>query len=134
MRNEASQAAAAAAGAGLLALLLASTGLYGVVALAVGQRKREIGIRMALGARPRQVVTMLFASGVRLSVVGLLLGVPFSLVALRMLATQARLPETSLAGVGFGIVAVVLVVSSLATWIPARHASTIDPAMTLRSE
>jgi ABC-type lipoprotein release transport system permease subunit len=51
-----------------------------------------------------------------------------------MLATQARMPETSVAGVGFGIVAVVLVVSSLATWIPARHASTIDPAMTLRSE
>jgi ABC-type lipoprotein release transport system permease subunit len=134
MRNEAWQAAAAAAGAGLLALLLASIGLYGVVALAVGQRKREIGIRMALGARPRQVVTMLFASGVRLSVIGLVLGVPFSLVALRMLATQARMPETSVAGVGFGIVAVVLVVSSLATWIPARHASTIDPAMTLRSE
>jgi len=134
MRNEAWQAAAAAAGAGLLALLLASIGLYGVVALAVGQRKREIGIRMALGARPRQVVTMLFASGVRLSVIGLLLGVPLSLVALRMLATQARMPETSLAGVGFGIVAVVLVVSSLATWIPARHASTIDPALTLRSE
>jgi predicted permease len=134
MRNDAWQAAAAAAGAGLLALLLASIGLYGVVALAVGQRKREIGIRMALGARPRQVATMLFASGVRLSIIGLLLGVPFSLVALRMLATQARMPETSVVGVGFGIVAVVLAVSSLATWIPARHASTIDPAMTLRSE
>ena len=133
-RNEAWQAAASAAAAGMLALLLASIGLYGVVALAVGQRKREIGIRMALGARPRQVVTMLFASGVRLSVIGLLLGVPFSLVALRLLAAQVRMPETSLAAVGFGIVAVVLVVSSLATWIPARHASTIDPAMTLRSE
>jgi hypothetical protein len=134
MRTEAWQVSAAAAGAGLLALLLASIGLYGVVSLAVGQRKREIGIRMALGARPRQVVTMLFASGVRLSIIGLFLGVPFSLVALRMLATQARMPETSLAGIGFGIVAVVLAVSSLATWIPARHASTIDPAMTLRSE
>lgn len=133
-RTETLQVTAGAAGAGLLALLLASIGLYGVVALAVGQRRREIGIRMALGARPRQVVTLLFSSGVRLSVIGLVLGLPLSVVALRMIATMVRIPETSLAGVGFGIAATVLAVASLATWLPARRASTIDPAMTLRTE
>jgi predicted permease len=133
-RTETLQVTAGAAGAGLLALLLASIGLYGVVALAVGQRRREIGIRMALGARPRQVVTLLFTSGVRLSVIGLVLGLPLSVVALRMIATMARIPETSLTGVGLGIAAVVLAVASLATWLPARRASTIDPALTLRTE
>jgi ABC-type antimicrobial peptide transport system permease subunit len=131
---ETHQITASAAGAGLLALLLASIGLYGVVSLAVAQRKREIGVRMALGARATQVVAMLFSGGVRLSLLGLLLGLPLSVIALRMLATQARLPQTSALLVGGGIAFAVISVASIATWIPARRAASIDPVSALRSE
>jgi predicted permease len=131
---EAFQATASAAAGGVLALLLASIGLYGVVALAVTQRRREIGVRMALGARATQVVGMLFASGVRLSVLGLVLGLPFSVIALRVLADQAHFPKTSAVLVGGGIAIAVISVASLATWIPARRAATIDPVSALRSE
>jgi putative ABC transport system permease protein len=131
---ETNQIKASAAGGGLLALLLASIGLYGVVALAVTQRRREIGVRMALGARATQVVAMLFSSGVRLSLLGLVLGLPFSVVALRMLADQAHFPKTSAIFLGGGIAFVVIGVASLATWIPARRAATIDPVSALRAE
>ena len=131
---ETNQITASAAGGGLLALLLASIGLYGVVALAVTQRRREIGVRMALGARATQVVAMLFSSGVRLSMLGLLLGLPFSIVALRLLADQAHFPKTSAVFVGGGIAFAVIAVASLATWIPARRAASIDPVTALRAE
>jgi predicted permease len=131
---ETNQITASAAGGGLLALLLASIGLYGVVALAVTQRRREIGVRMALGARATQVVAMLFSSGVRLSLLGLALGLPLSIVALRMLADQAHFPKTSAIAVGGAIAFAVISVASLATWIPARRAASIDPVSALRSE
>ena len=131
---ETNQITASAAGGGLLALLLASIGLYGVVALAVTQRRREIGVRMALGARATQVVAMLFSSGVRLSLLGLVLGLPLSIVALRLLADQAHFPKTSAIFVGGGIAFAVISVASIATWIPARRAASIDPVSALRSE
>ena len=80
MRSErALQAGVAACGA--LVLLLSSIGLYGAVALGVGQRRREIGVRMALGARAGQVVALFYAGGVRLGIIGLVLGLPISLAA-----------------------------------------------------
>lgn len=124
----------AAAAGGVLALLLASIGLYGVVALALGQRRREIGVRIALGARPSQVVQMLFASGVRLSAIGLLLGLPVSMFVVKVLAQQAKLPEMNMALIGAGIGSVVVVVASLATWIPARGAARVDPVRSLKAE
>jgi putative ABC transport system permease protein len=132
--RETLQVSASAAGAGMLALLLASIGLYGVVALAVGQRRREIGVRMALGARPGQVIALFFSSGVRLSVIGLVLGLPLSMIALRLVASTAGMPKVSMPVVGASIAIVVLVVASIATWIPARHAARVDPMIALRVE
>jgi putative ABC transport system permease protein len=133
-RNEVMLISSGATGAGALVLLLASIGLYGVVALAVGQRRREIGIRMALGARAGQVVGMLFAGGVRMSVIGLLIGLPLSVVALRALIVAVRGPQVSTTLVGAGIAASVLSVAALATWIPARRAAVINPVIALRAE
>ena len=134
-RREATIIMGGAAASGLLILLLASIGLYGVVALAVGQRRREIGIRMALGARATQVVGMLFVGGVRTSAIGLVVGLPLSIVALRVLAAAILFPgQVSTTLIGVAIAVVVLAVASLATWIPARRAATINPVVALRAE
>jgi ABC-type antimicrobial peptide transport system permease subunit len=115
-------------------LLLASIGLYGVVALALGQRRRELGIRIALGARPSQVVRMLFASGLRLSVAGLVLGLPLSIIAMRLAAAEMVLPDINIAAVGAAVALGVIAVASIATWLPARHAATVPPLIALRAE
>jgi ABC-type antimicrobial peptide transport system permease subunit len=122
------------AAAAALALLLASIGLYAVVSLAVGSRQREIGIRMALGGRPNRVAAMFFVSGVRLSAIGLLVGLPVSLVAVRMIAANVIGPRVNLPAVGAGIALVLVAVASTATWFPARRAAAVDPARPLRSE
>jgi putative ABC transport system permease protein len=132
-RREALLVSSGTTAAGLLMLLLASLGLYGVVALAVGQRRREIGIRMALGARAAQVVGMLFAGGVRTSVIGLLLGLPLSVVGLRVFIVPSE-PDVNPTLIGAAIAIAVLIVAALATWIPARRAATINPVSALKAE
>lgn len=119
---------------GLLALFLSAIGLYAVVSLGVGQRTREIGIRTALGAQGSQVVRMFFASGLRLSVIGLALGLPLSMLAARYVAAALRWPLATSPLLGVAIGAIVLVVASAAVWIPSRRASAIDPLVALRSE
>ncbi|MGH7678390.1 MAG: ABC transporter permease [Gemmatimonadaceae bacterium] len=121
---------------GALALLLASLGLYGVIALAVRQRTREIGIRIALGARPVRVARMFLASGVRLGGVALLIGMPLSIVMLKLLLSQAELlaPKVNSWLIGAVVAVALLAVSAAATWVPARRASLVDPATTLRTE
>jgi ABC-type antimicrobial peptide transport system permease subunit len=124
---------------GLIALLLFCIGLYAVVAFAVRQRTREIGIRTALGARRDQVVRMFVGGGLRLAALGLVLGLPLSLLALRAItseigaseAEQALLRTPVLAGIITGLV---LSMSWLATWIPARHAARVDPMTAVRAE
>jgi predicted permease len=124
----------ALAAGGLLALVLSAIGLYAVVSLAVGQRTREIGIRTALGAPHRQIVRMFFAKGLALSAFGLILGLPLSMIVTRLVAMRLNWPlaRSPLVGVAIGVV--VLVVASIAVWIPARRASTIDPMVALRTE
>jgi len=121
---------------GALALLLASLGLYGVIALAVRQRTREIGIRIALGAKPLRVARMFLASGVRLGAVALVIGLPLSIVGLQLLVSQAELlaPRVDVWVVGAGVAVVLLTVAAAATWLPARRAAAVDPASTLRVE
>jgi predicted permease len=121
---------------GALALLLASLGLYGVISLAVRQRTREIGIRIALGARPVQVARMFLTSGVRASVVALALGLPLSIVALRIALSQGLViaPKVNPYVIGLVIAPLLVAVAMAATWVPARRASRVDPARTLRME
>jgi predicted permease len=119
---------------GLLALLLAALGLYGVIAHSVAQRTQEIGIRVALGARPRDVLRLVIGQGMRLVAPGILLGLAGAYGVTRWIASflyEVRAvdwPTYSL------IAALLLVVALLACWIPARRATKVDPLVALRSE
>lgn len=128
-------ASRAALGSGLVALFLSAIGLYAVVTFAVSQREREIGIRTALGAEPRQVSAMFFLRGLRLSGVGLLIGLSLSAVVVRLEALSRGAPLSFDAlWVGLGVALVVLLVSMIATWLPARRAARVDPLDLLRVE
>jgi len=133
-RKEQLQVSGGAAAAGALALLLASIGLYGVVALAVEQRTKEIGIRVAVGGRPMRVASMFFVSGLWLSVIGLIIGLPVSILAVRLASIQVVGPELDMSLVSAGIAVTVLIVASIATWLPARGAARVDPVIALRAE
>jgi putative ABC transport system permease protein len=116
------------------ALLLASIGLYGVVAFSVAQRTREIGVRMALGARSADVQRMVVRGGARLVALGLLIGGPVSLLLARLLRgvlyrVQAGDPVTFV-----GTVLLLASVALLASWLPARRAARLDPMVVLRND
>jgi putative ABC transport system permease protein len=117
-----------------LALMLAAVGLYGVLSYNVGQRTREIGVRMALGAHPRDVVAMIVRHGSILAGVGLVIGMAAAIGAGRLL--RSVLYEVSpLDPASFAAVALVLAgVGAIACWLPSRRATRIDPAMALRTE
>lgn len=136
MYRETLQVAGYAGAGGALALLLASLGLYGVVSLAVQQRTREIGVRIAVGARPMQVARMFLASGVRVSTLALALGLPLSVAGLHIGMNQGLViaPGVNPYAIGVGIAVLLLAVAAAATWVPARRAAMVDPAMTLRVE
>jgi len=121
---------------GVLALLLASLGLYGVVSLAVRQSTREIGIRIAVGATPRTVMRSYMYSGVRSSLVALALGLPLSIAALKVGLSQGVViaPDVNPWLIGMAIAPLLLAVAAAATWVPARRAALVDPAVTLRVE
>lgn len=134
--HESLKVAAMAGAGGALALLLASLGLYGVVSLAVRQRTREIGIRIAVGAEPGTVARMFLASGIRASLVALALGLPLSVAALKVGLAQGLViaPQVNPYLIGVVIALVLVGVASIATWVPARRAALVDPARTLRVE
>jgi putative ABC transport system permease protein len=119
---------------GVVALLLAAIGVYGVVAYVVGQRTNEIGIRIALGAKSADIVRWALGTGLVPALVGLIAGTVAALALSRLLGAQ--LYEVSPTDpVVFGGVAVVLVVVALlASSIPARRAARVDPAIALRSD
>ena len=119
---------------GALALLLASVGIYGVVSYGVGERRREIGIRAALGAHPRDVLRLVFAQALRLTAVGMGIGVAAALVATRFLASllfEVR-PADPLTFAAVAGVVTAVVIAACAR--PARRAMAVDPAAVLRSE
>ncbi|HZP59011.1 MAG TPA: ABC transporter permease [Opitutaceae bacterium] len=118
----------------VLALVIATVGIYAVVAYNVAQRTSEIGIRMALGAQSRDVLRMILRQGARLAGAGLVLGLGIALAAGRLI--EAMLFETSARDpLAFTIVAAVLTtVALLASWIPARRAAHVNPIDALRAE
>jgi predicted permease len=119
---------------GLVGLLLASLGLYGVVAYAVSVRTRELGIRMALGASGEEVVGLVLRQGLRLALVGVAMGVGPALVVGQ--ALRGMLVGLSPADpLTVGCLALVLIgVAVFASWLPARRASRVDPQVALRAE
>jgi ABC-type antimicrobial peptide transport system permease subunit len=117
-----------------LALLLAGFGLYGVMAYAVAQRSREIGIRMALGAQAADVRSLVVNQAVRLGAAGLALGIAGALAATRVLdsllfGVSASDPLT-FAAVSAALISVLL----LAAYLPARRATRVDPIVALRAD
>jgi ABC-type antimicrobial peptide transport system permease subunit len=110
--------------------------LYGVISLAVRQRMREIGIRIAVGALPSRVVRMFLASGVRTGLIGLAIGLPISVAALKIGMAQGIFiaPNLNPYVIGVLVAIVLMAVASVATWLPARRAAQVDPARTLRVE
>ena len=119
---------------GALALLLAAVGIYGVLSYGVTQRREEIGIRMALGARASQVLSLIAGQGVRLVGLGLAIGLAGAVAATRVLRGQLFEIGTTDPLTFAAIVAVLAGVGLLATWLPARRALKVDPMTALRSE
>jgi ABC-type antimicrobial peptide transport system permease subunit len=117
-----------------LALVLSAVGIYGVVMYGVTQRTRDIGVRMALGARPAQVLGSILRDGMRLAVIGLAIGIGGALALTRVL--RAQLFETSPTDpTTFGAIVVLLAaVAAVASWLPARRATRVDPMVALRTE
>jgi len=119
---------------GMMALLLASVGLYGVVSQAVARRTTEIGVRLALGAQPSDVLWMVFRDTIALIAVGVVLGVPMSFGAARLIASQLfGLGPVDAMSIALSALTLVTV-AAIATAVPARRASRVDPMFALRAE
>jgi putative ABC transport system permease protein len=119
---------------GAIALALAAIGVYGVLAYSVTQRAHEIGVRMALGARSTDVVRMIAGQGLRLAVVGVIVGAVGAAAVTQGLRTilfnVSATDPISYAGVALFLVAVAMA----AAWVPARRATRVDPIIALRAE
>ena len=119
---------------GVVALMLAAVGLYGVVAFAVAQRTREIGIRVALGAQSGEVLALMLRQGMLLAGIGLLVGIPLAIIAARLvsgfLLGAGAADPLVFAGAGL----VLAVVTLIASYVPARRAAHVDPMVALRSQ
>jgi predicted permease len=119
---------------GFLALALSAIGTYGVMSYSVNQRKQEIGIRMALGARRSDVLRLIFGGGMAMVAIGIVAGLGVSTLLTRSM-------NSLLFGIGmfdaasfFGTAAILITVALLACWVPARRAAKVDPMIALRYE
>lgn len=120
----------------LIALLMASVGIYGVVAQTTAQRTREIGIRMALGATTGRVIRLVVGSGMRQLGIGLVLGLVGAYAATGLLEQVGFLIGTSAddPGVFIAVALMLLTIGLIACWLPARRAARVDPAKALHSD
>jgi putative ABC transport system permease protein len=117
-----------------IALFLAAVGLYGVVAYAVTQRTQEIGVRMAIGARPADVLRMVLGDGLKLAAIGVVLGIGAALALARVIESMLFEVEPFDAASYAAVAAVLLAVAALACYVPARRAMRVDPLVALRAE
>jgi ABC-type antimicrobial peptide transport system permease subunit len=118
----------------VLALTLATIGIFGMVSYSVTARAREMGVRSALGATARQLIGLAFAGGIRAGLLGLVIGIPLALAGTRLLRGLLYEVKDGDPGTMFGVGALILVVTLFACYLPARRAAAIDPATALRNE
>ena len=119
---------------GLLALFLCAIGIYGVMAHAVAQRTHEIGIRMALGAEPHRVMSMVVWQALRLTAIGIVIGVAAALAATQSLAFMLYQVKASDPATFLGVPALFALLAVVACYVPARRAMKVEPMVALRYE
>jgi predicted permease len=119
---------------GALGLLLAGIGIYGVMAYSINQRRREIGVRMALGATPGDVRRMVLTEGVRMVAAGVLAGLAIALPAAQAARSLLFLTSPRDALTFIGVPAFLALIGVAACWLPARRATRVDPSRALRDE
>jgi len=119
---------------GFLALVLAAVGLYSVIAYNVTQRTHEMGVRIALGARPGDVVRLVMGEAARVGAIGITVGVALALWATRWVTPLLYSVSPTDPGIYVTVAAVLLSVAVLASWVPARRATRVDPNVALRAE
>jgi putative ABC transport system permease protein len=117
-----------------LALTLATVGIYGVISYAVSQRTREIGVRMALGARPGDVLRLILGEGLKLVLAGAALGIVFALLATRFISSMIYGVSATDPLIFLSVITLLVVVSLAACYVPARRAMRVDPMVALRYE
>ena len=127
-------AAALLGAAGLLALVLAVSGVYSIMAYSVARRTREIGIRMALGARQRVVLAMVLRQGMTLAVLGILAGIGTAWALSRLIAGYLHGASPTDPLTYASVVMILAAAAALACYVPSRRAARIDPATALRRE
>jgi putative ABC transport system permease protein len=118
----------------LLALGLAAIGIYGLIAYSVGQRTYEIGIRMAMGAKSQDILRMVFREGLKMTVIGGGIGLALSIPLPKVFEAMFIDTRVDEPGLYFFVPLVILAVTTLATYVPARYAARVDPVNALRQE
>jgi putative ABC transport system permease protein len=118
----------------VVALFLAAVGLYGVVAYTVSQRTQELGLRMAIGAQRGDVLRLVLGGGMKLALLGIIMGLAAALAAARLVSSMLFQVTPFDPWSYAATAALLLAVSALACYVPARRATAVDPLVALRTE